>query len=56
VWEEGIVVRVDSLFDASPYKLKNFAFLDKERKDNDEGVVDLESEQTLEVESEEESL
>jgi hypothetical protein len=52
VWEEGIVVRVDGLFECSPYKLKNFAFLDKERKDNDEGVVDLESAESLPEEEE----
>ena len=52
VWEEGIVVRVDGLFECPPYKLKNFAFLDKERKDNDEGVVDIESAEALPEEEE----
>ncbi len=47
VWEEGIVVRVDGLFECPPYKLKNFAFLDKERKDNDDDVVDIESAEAL---------
>lgn len=46
VWEEGIVVRVEGLFECHPYKLKNFAFLEKETKDLDKGVVDLESEQS----------
>jgi hypothetical protein len=52
VWEEGIVVRVDGLFECPPYKLKNFAFLDKERKDNDEGVIDIESAEALPEEDE----
>jgi hypothetical protein len=47
VWEEGIVIRVDGLFECPAYKLKNFAFLDKETKDLDKGVVDLESEQSM---------
>jgi hypothetical protein len=52
VWEEGIVVRVDGLFECPAYKLKNFAFLDKETKDLDKGLVDLESEQSLADEEE----
>ena len=47
VWEEGIVIRVDGLFECPPYKLKNFAFLGKETEDLDKGVIDLESEQSL---------
>ena len=46
VWEEGVVIRVEGLFECHPYKLKNFAFLEKETKDLDKGVVDLESEQS----------
>jgi len=52
VWEEGIVVRVDGLFECSPYKLKNFAFLEKETKDLDKGEVDLETEQSIVEETE----
>jgi len=48
VWEEGIVIRVDGLFECPPYKLKNFAFLEKETKDLDKGEVDLESAQSTE--------
>ena len=46
VLEEGIVVRVEGLFECHPYKLKNFAFLEKETKDLDKGVIDLESAQS----------
>ena len=52
VWEEGIVVRVDGLFECPAYKLKNFAFLDKETKDLDKGVVDMESAEALPEETE----
>lgn len=47
VWEEGIVVRVDGLFECPAYKLKNFAFLEKETKDLDKGEVDMESAEAL---------
>ena len=46
VWEEGIVVRVDGLFECHPYKLKNFAFLEKETKDLDKGIITIEDEQS----------
>ncbi len=45
--EEGVVVRVDGLFECFPYKLKNFRFLEKETKDLDKGEVDLETEQSI---------
>ena len=46
VFEEGIVIRIDGLFECPPYKLKNFNFLSKETEDLDKGVIDLESEQS----------
>ena len=48
--EEGIVVRIDGLYECSPYKLKNFRFLKKETDDLDKGVVDLETEQSVNTE------
>ena len=50
VWEEGIVIRVETLFDCTPYKLKNFAFLEKETRDLDKGEVDMESQESNVVE------
>lgn len=47
VWEEGIVIRIDGLFEVQPFKLKNFAFLEKETKDLDKGEVDMESAQAF---------
>ncbi len=41
--EEGIVLRRESLFSCDAYKLKAFRFLEKESKDLDSGVVDMES-------------
>lgn len=43
--EEGIVVRKESLFNCESYKLKSFAFLEKESKDLDKGVVNIEDSQ-----------
>ena len=45
--EEGIVVRVDGLFNVLPLKLKNYRFLEKETKDLDSEVVDIETEQSI---------
>lgn len=42
--EEGIVVRKESLFQYEAYKLKSFAFLEKETKQLDSGESDIESE------------
>lgn len=42
--EEGIVVRKESMFDYEVYKLKSFAFLEKESKDLDSGESNLEEE------------
>lgn len=42
--EEGIVVRKERLFSYEAYKLKSFAFLQKESKDLDSGQSDMESE------------
>lgn len=44
---EGIVVRIDNLFKPMAYKLKAYAFLKKETKDLDAGIVDTETEQSL---------
>ena len=43
--EEGIVVRKESLFNCESYKLKSFAFLEKESKDLDNGLVNIEDNQ-----------
>lgn len=40
--EEGIVIRKESLFNCESYKLKSFAFLEKESKDLDKGEVNIE--------------
>lgn len=40
--EEGVVVRKESLFSCESYKLKSFAFLEKESKDLDKGEVNIE--------------
>lgn len=42
--EEGIVVRKESLNSCDSYKLKSFRFLEKESKELDKGVIDIESE------------
>lgn len=41
--EEGIVLRRESLFNFEAYKLKSFRFLEKETKQLDSGVDDIES-------------
>ena len=51
--EEGIVLRVENLFDCESYKLKNFRFLDKETRDLDANIVDMETEQTTVEETDE---
>jgi hypothetical protein len=43
--EEGIVIRKESLFNCEAYKLKSFAFLEKESKDLDRGEVNIEDNQ-----------
>lgn len=43
--EEGIVVRKESLFNCESYKLKSFAFLEKESKDLDKGEINIEDNQ-----------
>jgi hypothetical protein len=40
--EEGIVIRKESLFNCESYKLKSFAFLEKESKDLDKGEINIE--------------
>lgn len=44
VWDEGIVVRVESL-DIEPYKLKSFNFVAEESKSLDKGEVNIEDNQ-----------
>ncbi len=44
---EGVVVRVERLNSFEAYKLKSFYFLEKETKDLDDGVIDIESEQSI---------
>ena len=41
--EEGIVVRVEDLFECKSYKLKSFRFLEFESNELDKGVADVES-------------
>lgn len=41
--EEGVVIRKENLFSFEAYKLKSFRFLEKESKQLDTGVEDLES-------------
>lgn len=48
--DEGIVLRRD-IFDVDLYKLKSFKFFEWETKQLDEGVVDIESEQSEEEDS-----
>ena len=45
--DEGIVLRRD-IFDVDLYKLKSFKFFEWETKQLDEGVLDMESEQSEE--------
>jgi hypothetical protein len=47
---EGIVVKVDRLNECETYKLKSFAFLERETKFLDKGELDIESEQSEGVE------
>lgn len=42
---EGIVLRIDKLFNFDAYKMKSFAFLEMESKQLDENVIDIESEE-----------
>lgn len=44
---EGIVLSVETLWERSSYKLKNFRFLGQETKALDNGEVDIESEQSF---------
>jgi hypothetical protein len=46
---EGVVVRIDHLREAENYKLKNFAFLERESKALDKGEVDTETAEAEEV-------
>ena len=42
---EGIVLRIDKLFNFDAYKLKSFAFMEMESKHLDDNIIDIESEQ-----------
>ena len=50
--EEGIVLRRESLFGCHSYKLKSFAFLEKETKMLDNGEIDIESDEEQTQENE----
>ena len=39
---EGIVIRLERMYDPTPYKLKNYAFLEHETKMLDAGEEDIE--------------
>ncbi len=41
--EEGVVIRVEDLFECKSYKLKSFNFLQWETKELDKGEIDIES-------------
>jgi hypothetical protein len=43
---EGIAVVKDELFSHNPLKLKSFEFLERETKELDKGIIDLETQQT----------
>lgn len=43
---EGLVLRVDDLFEFQAYKLKSYRFLERETKELDKGVVDIESQES----------
>ena len=45
---EGVVIRVDHLEESEAYKLKSFAFLERETKMLDEGAEDLETSEEVE--------
>ena len=40
---EGCVLRVEKLYNAEPYKLKNYKFLEWETKQIDSGEIDIET-------------
>ena len=40
---EGVVIRIDFLDECESYKLKNFKFLEDETKNNDAGILDMET-------------
>ncbi len=42
---EGIVLRIDKLFNFDAYKLKSFMFLEMETKQLDENIIDIETEE-----------
>jgi hypothetical protein len=42
---EGIVLRVDKLFNFEAFKLKSFAFMEMESKQLDENIIDIEAEE-----------
>jgi hypothetical protein len=46
---EGVVVRIDHLHTSEAYKIKNFDFLLLESKQADKGVVDIESEESVDA-------
>lgn len=48
--DEGICLRVDKPLDIEIYKLKSFAFLQMETEANDEGIVDMETLESMEAE------
>lgn len=45
---EGVVVRVDNLYDDKAYKLKSYLFLEKETKELDSGSIDMETAESSE--------
>lgn len=48
---EGVVVRIDGLNECNSFKMKNFQFLCAESKALDKEVLDIETEESLDVES-----
>lgn len=55
VWDEGIVIRKDNSLSFNVFKLKSFNFWQYETKMLDEGVLDLEAQESLEILEEDEN-
>lgn len=51
--EEGVVLRRQNLFEYEAYKLKSFRFLEYETKELDKGNIDIETEQSLNIQEDE---
>lgn len=52
---EGCVLRIESLFNPQPFKLKNYKFIKRESDEMDLGVMDIETMETLATKNTEET-